>query len=42
MEIFIRKDLKEMGCDDVDWIHLTPDIDQWQAFMKTRINLRAQ
>jgi hypothetical protein len=40
MEIFIRMDLKEMGYDGVDWIHLTQDMDQWQAFINTGINLR--
>jgi hypothetical protein len=24
-------DLKELGCKDVNWIHVTQDKDQWQA-----------
>jgi len=27
----IRKDLKEIGWESVDWIHLAQDKDQWQA-----------
>jgi phenylalanine-4-hydroxylase len=33
-------DLKEIGWDDMDWIHLSEDRNQWQAFMNTAMNLR--
>jgi hypothetical protein len=29
----IRLDLEEIGCDDVDWIDLAQDRDQWWAFV---------
>jgi hypothetical protein len=29
----IRMDLREMGWEGVDWIHLAQDRDQWQAHM---------
>jgi hypothetical protein len=32
-------DPKEIGCEDVDWIHLTPKRDQWQALVDTVMNL---
>jgi hypothetical protein len=28
-------DLKETGCEDVDWIHLTQDTVQWLALANT-------
>jgi hypothetical protein len=30
--------LKEIGCDDVDWIHLAQDIEQWRALVNRVIN----
>jgi hypothetical protein len=36
----IKTDLKETGWEDVDWIHLVQDRDQWQAFVNTIMNLR--
>jgi hypothetical protein len=33
-------DLKKMGWDGVDWMHLAQDMDQWQAVVNTVINLR--
>jgi hypothetical protein len=27
----IKMDLREIGWEDVDWIHLTQDTDQWRA-----------
>jgi hypothetical protein len=27
----IKIDLKEMGCEAVDWFHLAQDKDQWRA-----------
>jgi hypothetical protein len=39
----IKIDLKEMGTEVLDWIHLGQDRDQWRAFaklvMKTRISV---
>jgi hypothetical protein len=35
----IKMDLKEMGCGDVDWIHLAQDMVQWLAFVVMVINL---
>jgi hypothetical protein len=31
----IRMDLREVGWEGVDWIHLPQDRDQWQAFVNT-------
>jgi len=36
----IRIDLRETGCEDEDWMHLTQDIDQWWAVMNTAMNLQ--
>jgi hypothetical protein len=33
-------DLKEIGCDVVDRIHVVKDRDQWRAFVNTVMNLR--
>jgi hypothetical protein len=32
--------LKEVGCEDVDWIHVALDRDEWMAVVNTIINLR--
>jgi hypothetical protein len=34
-EYDIRIDLREVGCDDVDCIHLAEDRDQWQAVVNS-------
>jgi ribosome biogenesis protein Nip4 len=31
----IKMDLKEIGWEDVDWIHLSQDRDRWLAHVKT-------
>jgi hypothetical protein len=31
--------LREVGWEDVDWIHLTQDRDQWRALVHTVMNL---
>jgi hypothetical protein len=31
---------KEIGWEDVEWIHLAEDRDQWQADVNTVMNLR--
>jgi hypothetical protein len=36
----IKMDLREIGCDGMDWIDLAEDRDQWRAFMNTVMNLR--
>jgi hypothetical protein len=33
-------DLREMGCDCMDWIDLAQDRDQWRALVNTVMNLR--
>jgi hypothetical protein len=35
----IRMDLREVGSEGVDWVHLVQDRDQCQAFMSTVMNL---
>jgi hypothetical protein len=40
LEDNIRMDLKEIGWERVDWIHLVQDRDQWRILMNTLINLR--
>jgi hypothetical protein len=32
-------DLKEIGWDGMDWIHLAQDKDQWRALVNTVMNL---
>jgi hypothetical protein len=36
----IRMDLREIGWEGVDWMHLAQDIDRWQALVNTVLNLR--
>jgi hypothetical protein len=36
----IRMDVREIGWEDVDWIHLSQDRDQWRALVNTVMNLR--
>jgi hypothetical protein len=33
-------DLREIGWDDMDWIDLAEDRDQWRALVNTVMNLR--
>jgi hypothetical protein len=35
----IRMDLMEIGWENVDWMHLAQDRDQWQALVNTVGNL---
>jgi hypothetical protein len=35
----IKIDLSEIGWDDMDWIDLAQDRDQWRALVNTVINL---
>jgi hypothetical protein len=34
----IKKDLRQIGWDDVDWIDLAPDRDWWMALVNQVIN----
>jgi hypothetical protein len=36
----IKMDLRETGWEDVEWIHLAQDRDQWWALVNTVMNLR--
>jgi hypothetical protein len=36
----IKIDLREIGWDDVVWIELNQDRDQWRALVNTVMNLR--
>ena len=36
----IKMDLREVGCDMGDWIALAEDRDQWQAYVRSVMNLR--
>jgi len=36
----IKLDLKEIVCEDVDWICLAQDRDQWQILLNTIVNLK--
>jgi hypothetical protein len=36
----IKIDLREIGWDDMGWIDLAQDRDQWRALVNTVINLR--
>jgi hypothetical protein len=40
MEDNIKIDLKEIGWEGVDWMHLTQDRDQWRNLVNTVMNLR--
>jgi hypothetical protein len=35
----IRTDLKEIGCEGVDWLHVAQDRDQWQAVVNRVMKL---
>jgi hypothetical protein len=36
----IKMDLREIGWDGMDWIHLAQDRDRWRASVNTVMNLR--
>jgi hypothetical protein len=36
----VKMDLREIGWDDMDWIDLAQDRDQWRALVNTVMNLR--
>jgi hypothetical protein len=35
-----KMDLREIGWDEVDWIDMAQDRDQWKALVNTVLNLR--
>jgi hypothetical protein len=35
----IKRDLREIGWDGMDWINLAQDRDQWRALVNTVMNL---
>jgi len=37
----IRMDLREIGSEGLDWIHLAQDRDLWQTLVNTVMNLQA-
>jgi hypothetical protein len=36
----IKLDLREIGCDGMNWIDLAQDMDQWRALVNTVLSLR--
>jgi hypothetical protein len=36
----IKMDIREIGWDDIDWIDLAQDWDQWRALVSTVMNHR--
>jgi hypothetical protein len=36
----VKMVLREIGWDDIDWIDLAQDRDQWRALVNTLMNLR--
>jgi len=36
----VRIDLRQIGWEGVDWIHLAQDMDQWRAVVSTIMNFR--
>jgi hypothetical protein len=35
----MKRNLKDIGCGDINWIHLAQDRDQWRALVKTVLNI---
>jgi hypothetical protein len=35
----IKMDPIERGCEDMNWIHMAQDTDQWQALVNTVMNI---
>ena len=40
-EDIIKKDLQEVGLEDMDWIDLAEDRDRWRAVMNAVMNFQA-
>jgi hypothetical protein len=39
LEDNIKMNLEEIGYEDVDWIHLAQNRDQWRAVVNTAMNI---
>lgn len=39
MEGYIKMDLQEIGCEDLEWIHLTQDRIRFQALINMMMDL---
>jgi hypothetical protein len=39
-DAYIKMDLREIGRDEVDWIDMAQDRDQWRALVNTVLKLR--
>jgi hypothetical protein len=37
----MRMDLGEIGWEDIDWMHLAQDMNQWRDLVETVMNLRS-
>jgi hypothetical protein len=37
----IEMDLREIGCNGVDWVDMAQDRDQWRALVNRVLNLRS-
>jgi hypothetical protein len=35
----VKMDIREIGLEGVDWIHLAQDMDRWRALVNTVMNL---
>jgi hypothetical protein len=40
VDCFQGMELREIGCEGVDWIHLAQDRDQWRTLVNTGMNCR--
>jgi hypothetical protein len=36
----IKMDIREIGCDGINWVDVAQDRDQWWALVNTVLNLR--
>jgi hypothetical protein len=39
-EVNIRMDLRKIGCEGVDWVHLAQDRDQWRVVVNRIMSVR--
>jgi hypothetical protein len=40
LEDIVRTDVREREWKDVNWMHLVPDRNQWQAYVNMAMNLQ--